>query len=168
MRKRKGGDVSIRPVPGFPGYYAGDDGRLYRNMPGHVNPDSPKLYASVYDESHRTVSRPLGWFVALAWVGGFDGERRMKAEHLNGDWLDTRPRNLAWREAKRPVAEISRESRKRALAQLKGNADDPRHGTRTGYRYGCRCARCRAMAPVIHQSNQLKRAIRELEEVRDA
>ena len=30
----------------------------------------------------------------------------------------------------------------RALAELEADPDDPRHGTYTGYCYGCRCDRC--------------------------
>lgn len=34
---------------------------------------------------------------------------------------------------------ISKAGRERFLADM----DDPRHGTASGYTYGCRCARCR-------------------------
>lgn len=30
----------------------------------------------------------------------------------------------------------------KAKARLESNPDDPQHGTRTGYNYGCRCERC--------------------------
>ena len=33
--------------------------------------------------------------------------------------------------------------RERCLAELKADSGDPRHGTMTGYTYGCRCRRCK-------------------------
>lgn len=31
---------------------------------------------------------------------------------------------------------------KKRLAEMQANPEDPRHGTKTGYAYGCRCERC--------------------------
>lgn len=39
--------------------------------------------------------------------------------------------------------EAVRRSRERGLRQLQEDPEDPRHGTATGYIYGCRCESCR-------------------------
>lgn len=36
--------------------------------------------------------------------------------------------------------------KRRNLEMMRANPGDPRHGTWTGYSYGCRCDRCRAAA----------------------
>lgn len=41
---------------------------------------------------------------------------------------------------------IVREKCARQREALRRNPDDPRHGTRTGYTYGCKCAACKEAA----------------------
>lgn len=38
--------------------------------------------------------------------------------------------------------ERTKELVKKRLAEMQANPEDPRHGTKTGYAYGCRCERC--------------------------
>ena len=42
------------------------------------------------------------------------------------------------------------ECRARRLAELRADPGHPMHGTMTGYRYGCRCERCRAARHEYH------------------
>ena len=43
--------------------------------------------------------------------------------------------------------------RVRKLRGLEGDPTSPMHGTMTGYRYGCRCERCRAARHEYHVSH---------------
>lgn len=41
-----------------------------------------------------------------------------------------------------PTREQKRRQYRKALEELETDLKDPRHGTHTGYLYGCRCDRC--------------------------
>ena len=43
--------------------------------------------------------------------------------------------------------------RVRKLSALRADPESPMHGTMTGYRYGCRCERCRAARHEYHVSH---------------
>lgn len=47
----------------------------------------------------------------------------------------------------------------RGLREMEADCNDPRHGTRTGYVYGCRCERC-SYAESEYQA-EYRRAMKE-------
>lgn len=48
-------------------------------------------------------------------------------------------------------------SARAALAEMRADPSDRRHGTATGYNYGCRCDRCRAAK---HEWYEIEKGIR--------
>lgn len=153
--------TEIRPIPDFPGYYAGDDGRAYRRLEGHVASGTMgRLYLNIQVDGiqHR---HPLAWFIARAWLG--KAPEGMVVRFKSGDALDTSPANLEYGPSYRMLpAEYGRDVDRRVRERLEADPHDPRHGTRTGYRYGCRCGRCRSMGPVVNRINQTRKLLREV------
>ena len=149
--------TEIRPIPGFPGYYAGDDGRMYRILKANHGKGTQRLYVNVKVDGEQR-RHPLSWYIACAFVPGC--APGMRARHIDGDPLNSKPDNLEWV----PIGGWD-DKRWRAAkkAELEADPDDGRHGTLTGYRYGCRCERCRKMAKV---QSQIAMAYKRLREVR--
>ena len=157
MERENMKDTAIRPIPGFPRYFAGDDGRVYRLVQAHHAAGTERLYLNVKDPDGRQVRHPLSWFVGRAWVDGC--APGMRAHHIDLDPLNSRPDNIEWV----PIGGRSdKELRDAKRAEMEADPGDPRHGTKAGYRYGCGCDRCRAMGPVVNRSNILKKTLKEL------
>ena len=154
------GDVAIRPIPDFEGYFAGDDGTVYRVLKPGLLP-SGKVRDLTVSVDGKTVHRPLAWFVARAWVDGYEFGKGMRVRFVNGDTLDVRADNLEWTTSDQLEKERDKRYRERLRKRMAEDPDDPRHGTYTGYNGGCRCERCRAMGPIVNRRNNLRKTMRE-------
>jgi HNH endonuclease len=103
----------VKPIPGYPGYFASDQGEIYSNV-RRGRPSSARL---AQDEPLRRISsqissvrnyrrmvatlgrgryRKVAYLVALAFVGERPTPSHELA-HLDGDSLNNRPNNLAWK-----------------------------------------------------------------------
>lgn len=152
--------TEIRPIPGVQGYFAGDDGMVYKPMRPYLNKATNRYELTVGRRGHE-VHKPLAWYIARAW--GIVGEGGQILDFANGDTLDTRPRNLVWRDKRRKWgAKENREFRHKTKAHLESHPEDGRHGTQAGYGYGCKCERCRAFGTVMLRKHEIAKTLKEI------
>lgn len=77
-------------------------------------------------------------------VSAMDAPLPQKCPHC-GKTVDRKSRHEEQKPDARAVVdkrERTKELVKKRLAEMQANPEDPRHGTKTGYAYGCRCERC--------------------------
>lgn len=92
--------ADYRPIPGYPGYFAGSDGSIYSAKHGKFRKLKPAFdgagrYMFVnpcFDGKAKP--RNVHRLVCMAWHG--EPAEDMVASHLNGDRSDNRPENLIW------------------------------------------------------------------------
>lgn len=115
--------MTLKDVPGYPGYYAGDDGEIYSNRQGFLRCLPKRIHkgyfrVNIRDGETPSVkhSVPVHQLVLETYVGKRpDG---MQCRHLNGDSKDNRLCNLIWGTPKENVQ------------------DSVRHGTAAFLRHG--------------------------------
>lgn len=95
-------DNNIRPIPGFPGYFANTSGEIITHKsdpsrPLTPRPDRGHLVVTVqrYGKRHTSTKVRVDQLVLLAFAGPRPTPLHI-AKHLNGNRRDTRPSNLAW------------------------------------------------------------------------
>lgn len=96
--------VALQPVPGYPGYFAGDDGSVWSEHRGRHRARLHALRTTVGNRlGHRKVHLSDGQAVRSVWVHrvvceAFHGHcpPGMEASHLDGDAANNRPENLRW------------------------------------------------------------------------
>lgn len=91
--------VEFRAIPEYPGYLAGSDGSIWtthyrRRLKQCVFP-SKKRYLRVCMRVDGKTKTPSVHGLVLAAFSGPRPENH-ECRHLNGDWSDNRPENLAW------------------------------------------------------------------------
>lgn len=116
------GDIQIRHIPSYPGYWASSDGRIWsqRHSMGfqhrlhRIHPieyrdhKSTVVYVNLYKDG-KARPRRVGCFVLEAFVGpGFPGA---ECRHLNDDPWDNSLDNLAWGTRKDNALDASRNNR---------------------------------------------------------
>ena len=87
--------LGARPVPGFDGYYATEDGRVFSilELKRFLHNDG---YYRITTFAHKLRARPgVHTLVALAFNGPPPPGKRL-VRHLDGDRSNNRPENLAW------------------------------------------------------------------------
>lgn len=93
----------MRPVPGYPGYYATDQGYILSIGRGYMCPKTERLHKGYLHvqrsrsiAGHKRMDKvPVHQLVLLAFVGPKPTPRH-QTRHLNGNPLDNRPSNLVW------------------------------------------------------------------------
>ena len=150
-----------RKVPSFK-LWVTEDGTAYGPYGKRAVSDAPSPTLSAVDDTGREFSVSLAQMVARAWLP--PKPPRSKLVHLDGNRRNNAASNLAWKENK-TNAQRCADWKRNALSQLQRDPADPRHGTRTGWRAGCKCTRCRNAGAAYRRILETRKTIREMEEL---
>lgn len=99
----------LRPIPGFKGYFAGEDGNIYCNLPigkqsgigstrklkCGVQSSGKYFHVSVKNDDGKRTSKRVHRLVCLAFWGIPNNEKDT-VSHLDGNWRNNKPHNLRW------------------------------------------------------------------------
>jgi len=91
-------EVEVKPIPGYPKYYASADGDIYSEVSGKWL--KPTVSSTGYYKVRLTTgsgrnTQRVNRLVAMAWLG-LPPDDAMVADHINGNKLDNRIANLQW------------------------------------------------------------------------
>ncbi len=104
----------MKPIPNWPGYFAGEDGRIHSTRPWRGVTALHPLAEGSDKDGYRTVQLAVGGgrtrkqrahvLIARAYLGPKPSPRH-EVRHLNGINIDNVPTNLAWGTAKQNSAD---------------------------------------------------------------
>lgn len=107
------GRFTVKPIPGYSGYLASDDGRIFSNRSGALLELSQRLCRGYFvvtiaeGKPKRRNKAFVHRMVLLAYVG-LPPEGKPLGRHLNGNSQDNFASNLAWGDAKDNAADAVR------------------------------------------------------------
>lgn len=118
----------IRPIPGYPGYFVSDDGRVFSDFirGSHAGRRQEGLRRELrpgvtpVGEGYKCVAlsgatKYIHQLVALAFIGQIPPGQEVR--HLNGDSFDNRRENLAYGTRRQNVDDMQRHGRMRIGAR---------------------------------------------------
>jgi hypothetical protein len=98
-RKYLAMEVTLKPIPGYPGYYASSEGTIYSLVrPEYTEPKELKGLLNSAGYLRVKVHRKFKFIhrlVALAWHGE-PPTAKAEVRHLDSDSKNNRPENLRW------------------------------------------------------------------------
>lgn len=90
----------MKAIPGFDGYYAGEDGFVYsvktgkyKRLTSYKSKKHPYLMVGVHQNGKKT-KKKIHTLILMAFVG--DRPVGLEARHLDGNCLNNKPSNLKW------------------------------------------------------------------------
>lgn len=160
---------SARKVPGLKCWMTEDgtpygatgepqSNRVHRRHGSHyttVTMDEPQG-----GKKRRTMS--IAQMMAQTWMPPKPPGTRLA--HLDGDLSNNAASNLAWVQVY-TSKQIKERQYAKALAQMRADPCDRRHGTKFGYTAGCRCPACTRAVRVAKVMTETRKAIREVERI---
>lgn len=99
----------LKHIPGFKGYFAGEDGKIYCNLPmgkqsgigntrmlaGAIQSSGKYFYVSIKSDNGKRTTKRVHRLVCLAFWG-IPNDEKDTVSHLDGNWRNNKPHNLRW------------------------------------------------------------------------
>lgn len=107
-RKRPSELPNIKPIPGFPGFFASDDGRVFGvvDLRKRLNRYGYEVVVVRTKTGNEQASMPVHRAVCLAFNG--DPGKLLEVRHLDGNKINNHPSNLAWGTRRDNVEDLKR------------------------------------------------------------
>ena len=161
MRQRMEPPESARKVPGMK-VWVTEDGTPYGHYGRLSAKAKPTFQVTCTTDGGQSSNRSLAQMVAEAWLGPCPAGHHLTWR--DGDKLNCAASNLAWEPN---LTNLQKHHRWKAKNFPKVLADPNHklHGTRSGYRAGCRCERCRAWRKLYTRDLETRKLIEEVKDI---